>query len=53
MKAFILAYFASYLRLGELDLAGLCYLCRDADVGENPLKGSSLNVGPSANPPGN
>lgn len=50
MKSFIETNFASYLHLGELDLAGLRQLCYYPDPEENPLESSSQNVGPSSNP---
>ena len=52
VKDFMETKFVSYRRLGEMDLAGLCHLCRDSNTEGNPSKGSSLNVGPSYNPPG-
>lgn len=36
VKAFMETDFASYLRLGELDLGGLRQLCNDPDVEEVP-----------------
>lgn len=49
MKAFMQINSASYLHLGELDLADLHQLCCDTDVEENSLEGRPLNVGPSSN----
>lgn len=53
IKAFLETYFASYLRLGEIDLAGICQLYLDRTVEELPTMGYSGDVGPSSSPPGN
>lgn len=53
VKAFMEMNFASYLRLGELNLASLRHLCRDSDTEENPLEGRYLSARPSSNPRGN
>lgn len=53
IKAFLETNFASYLHLGELDLAGTCQLCLDPSEEERPLMGYSGNVVPSSTPPRN
>lgn len=53
IKAFLETDFASYLRLGEFDLAGLRQLCLDPLAEEHPLMGYSRNIEPSSAPFGN
>ncbi|CAI9289539.1 unnamed protein product [Lactuca saligna] len=52
IKAFLEIDSTSYLRLGELDLAGLRQLCLDLQVEERPQTGYPRDVEPSSAPPG-
>ena len=47
VKAFIEIDFASYLRLGELDMEGLFQLCSDSDAKDSQVEGGSSYVGAS------
>ncbi|CAH1430253.1 unnamed protein product [Lactuca virosa] len=52
VKSFMETDFASYLRLGELDMEGLRQLCRDQDAKGDHPEGDSSKTRPSSNPPG-
>ncbi|CAI9279478.1 unnamed protein product [Lactuca saligna] len=52
IKSFMEPDFASYLRLGELDIWGLRQMCDDLDSEEGHLEGSASHVGPSSTPQG-
>ncbi|CAI9267547.1 unnamed protein product [Lactuca saligna] len=50
IKSFMETNFASYLRLGELDIGGLRQMCDDPNSEEGHLEGGSSQVGPSSTP---
>lgn len=52
VKSFLETYSASYLRLGEFDMKGLCQLFSDSDAEERRLLGSTSRVRSSFTPPG-
>ncbi|CAI9259171.1 unnamed protein product [Lactuca saligna] len=47
VKAFMETDFASYLRLGELDMAGLRQLCDDSNAEDSQVEGGSSHAGAS------
>ncbi|CAI9292546.1 unnamed protein product [Lactuca saligna] len=50
IKFFMETDFASYLRLGELDIGSLCQICNDTDSEEGHPEGGASHVGPSSTP---
>ena len=50
VKSFMETDFASYLRLGDLDIAGLHQLCDDPDTEEGQPEGGSSHTGTSSTP---